>query len=155
MVGHSCEVTTAILRKLPSSAHPMSVLTMSRRFRAAPLVGLAVALAACDGGQQMVGYCAAPRSIAIEVTVTDSASGLPLADSTTGNIVAGSISDSLHHVSDTSAVLYGGDQRGTYDVSLSHPGYAPWSRQAVAVTQLGRCGNVVPVALTALLQPLP
>ena len=114
-----------------------------------------VLAAACNSEDSRVGFCAAPRSLAIEVAVTDSASGLALADSAAGSLVAGNHADSLQHVSASSLLLVGGSALGTYDVSVARPGYASWSRTSVAVTQTGQCGNVEPVHLDARLQPAP
>jgi hypothetical protein len=61
--------------------------------------------------------------------------------------------DSLRQTWDS--VLEGGTQLGTYDVTVDHPGYHEWIRTNVQVTRKGPCGNVIPVRLTALLQPTP
>ena len=69
-------------------------------------------------------------------------------------VQSGAYVDSLRRFpSDT--VFEGGDQLGTYVVSVERPGYHAWIRTNVQVTQQGPCGNVVPVRLTALLQPTP
>ena len=110
---------------------------------------------ACGTDSPLVGFCAAPRSLAIEVAVTDSSSGLSVADSAAGSVQRGTQVDSLQHISPASALLVGGTELGTYDVAVTRPGYAPWSRPRVAVTQVGPCGDVVPVHLEALMQPAP
>jgi hypothetical protein len=104
---------------------------------------------------QPVGSCTAPRSRAIEVAVSDSASGLALADSAVGSLQAGNYADALQHSLDSSLLLPGGSELGTDDVSVSRPGYMAWSRIGVAVTQVGPCGNVEPVHLDARLQAAP
>ncbi len=127
------------------------------RFRSGPLAVLACStalLSACDSQGPNVA-CTAVRSIAIQLTVTDSVTGVAIADSAFGQVVAGLYTDSLHHVFSSPALLIGGDSLGTYDVTLSRSGYATWTRAGIAVTQVGVCGNVRPVALDALLQPLP
>jgi hypothetical protein len=111
--------------------------------------------AACGTEAQPVGYCTAPRSLAIEVAVTDSASGLARADSAVGSLQSGTYADSLHHSLGSSLLLSGGSELGTYEVSVSRPGYSAWNRIGVAVTQVGPCGNVEPVQLDARLQPAP
>jgi hypothetical protein len=112
-------------------------------------------LASACGSQQAAptGFCTAPAPIAIEATVTDSVSGRPLADSALGLVQAGSYVDSLHHVSTSPALLFGGQRLGTYQVTISRTGYSPWQRSGISVTQTGPCGNVLPVQLNARLQP--
>ena len=100
-------------------------------------------------------YCTSVAPIAIEVDVTDSITGLARADSATGIIHSGMRTDSLVRDFSSATLLFGGTTLGTYDVTISRPGYAAWSRSAVAVTQVGLCGNVLPVHLTALLQTGP
>lgn len=132
----------------------MTALSRFRSSLATPLCCLSAGLAACDSAGPNVA-CAAPRSIAIELSVTDSTTGLGIADSAFGLITDGAYSDSLHHVFPSPTVLIAGESLGTYAVTVGRPGYAAWSRTGIAVTQRGVCGNVVPVALAAPLQPLP
>jgi hypothetical protein len=49
--------------------------------------------------------------------------------------------------------MFGGTRLGTYSVAIEHSGYDSWTTSGVNVTQLGSCGNVLPVQLTAKLQP--
>jgi hypothetical protein len=112
-------------------------------------------LEGCNSGLPTTGECAAPNSIAIVLTVTDSVSGDSIADSASGTVTAGAYSDSLHHYLGFPALLAGGDQLGTYAVTVARPGYAPWGRTGVAVTHKGVCGNVEPVVLQARLHPSP
>jgi hypothetical protein len=117
-----------------------------------PLLAFA---SACSGSMDNpVGYCLAPASIAIEADVTDSVSGLSRADSATGFVQSGSSTDTLWH-SPPSSLLYGGSKLGTYDVTITRPGYLVWTRSGVSVTRRGQCGNVIPVHLAARLQPSP
>ncbi len=132
----------------------MSALPRFRHALPAALCGLVVALTACDSGAPN-SACTAPRSIAIELTVTDSTTGAGIADSAFGQIVAGAYTDSLHHVAPSATLLIAGESLGTYAVSVGRAGYAAWSRSGIAVTRRGLCGNVLPVALAAPLQPLP
>jgi hypothetical protein len=111
------------------------------------------ASACSDQGPNMA--CTATRSIAIEVSVTDSITGQNLADSATGLVQAGSYSDSLVAYNSPATVLLGGNQLGTYTVTVSRPGYATWSRSGIAVSQKSACGSVLPVHLDALLQTGP
>lgn len=99
--------------------------------------------------------CLATRSIAIEVSVTDSIAGQNIADSATGCVQAGSYSDSLIAYNSPATLLFGGNRLGTYTVTVSRPGYATWTRSGVAVGQKSTCGSVIPVHLDALLQPGP
>jgi len=69
--------------------------------------------------------------------------------------MAGAYSDSLHHVPPSPTLLIAGDSLGTYSVTVQRSGYADWTRTGVSVTQVGVCGNVLPVALDVPLQPLP
>jgi hypothetical protein len=115
----------------------------------------ALAFSAACSDQGPIAACAATRSIAIEVAVTDSISGLGRADSASGLVQAGSYTDSLVSLGGSATLLFGGDQLGTYNVTLSRPGYAPWSRTGVAVTRKSVCGSVIPVHLDARLQPGP
>ena len=101
------------------------------------------------------GFCTAPASIALEISVTDSVSGRALADSTVGAVQSGGQIDLLHLRSSIPALLFGGARLGTYDISLSRPGYTAWTRFSVSVSRTGPCGNVVPVQLTARLQLRP
>ena len=116
------------------------------------LIPLAALAAACESP---VGFCTPVKPIAIEVTVTDSVSGRALADSAEGFVQAGQYRDSLHHAPPSMTLLYGGTILGTYDVTITRPGYAPWARAGIVVRETGTCGNVVPVDLTALLQLAP
>jgi hypothetical protein len=118
------------------------------------LLPVAVVLSACtDLGPNAA--CTATRSIAIEVSVTDSITGLARADSATGFVQAGSYSDPLLPYGNSATLLFGGDRLGTYSVTVTRPGYATWSRSGIAVTQKSICGSVLPVHLDALLQPGP
>jgi hypothetical protein len=112
---------------------------------------VAAMLVACSSTSAPVASCAAPRSVAIEVDVTDSVTGRALADSATGSVQSGSYADSLVRVSDR--LMDGGAQLGTYVVTLSRPGYTSWVRSGVRVASQGPCGNVEPTHIAALLQP--
>jgi hypothetical protein len=122
-------------------------------FRSLPIPALLLAVGCTDYGPNAA--CTAARSIAIEVRVTDSITGLARADSATGQVQAGSYSDSLVQFDTSTDLLFAGDRLGTYSVTISRPGYVAWSRSGVGVTQRGVCGNVLPVHLDALLQPGP
>lgn len=121
--------------------------------RSLPIPALLLAAGCSDYGPNAA--CAAVRSIAIEVNVTDSITGLARADSATGLVQSGSYTDSLLPYGSTPNLLFAGDRLGTYSVTVSRPGYATWSRTGIAVTNRGACGNVLPVQLDAPLQPGP
>jgi len=108
-------------------------------------------LAACQSGTSPIAYCLGPRPIAILLTPIDSVTHASVANGAYGAVQSGTYVDSLRVVSDS--LLEGGDQLGTYVVHVERPGYHEWIRTNVQVTQQGPCGNVVPVKLTALLQP--
>ena len=109
-------------------------------------------VAACQNGPTTppVGYCTAPRSIAVLLAALDSTTRASVADSAHGVVQSGTYVDSLRLSFD---VLEGGTKLGTYQVTVERPGYHQWIRTNVQVTQQGPCGNVIPVELTALLQP--
>jgi len=98
-----------------------------------------------------IGYCAAARPLAVIVTVRDSISGQAAADGAIGTLVNASVDDTLSHAD--SLTLLGGDQLGTYTVTIDKPGYLTWIASNVHVTEVGVCGSVVPVQISAKLQP--
>jgi len=115
---------------------------------------IALTLFACISCTRSIvpsGFCAAPRSIAIELVVRDSVSGVYLADSATGTVTAMTYQDSLHHFGFADSLLWGGDQLGTYALLVQRPGYRDWTKSGVVVSQRASCGNVIPVQLNALL----
>ena len=121
--------------------------------RVGSILSLLACAAGCGQPTPPIGYCSAPRSIAVEITVLDSVSLSPRADSAFGVIQAGSALDSLHRFAES--VLYGGTNLGTYQVTIHRPGYRDWSRTNIAVSKQGPCGNTIPVELTARLQHTP
>ena len=115
---------------------------------------LLLAVAAC-GSQATppIGYCTAPRSIALQVTVLDSVSRTSRADSAYGVVHVGAEMDSLRL--SVPPVLEGGTKVGTYQITIDRPQYREWTRANVIVSQQGPCGNTIPVQVTALLQLAP
>ncbi|HEV7705302.1 MAG TPA: hypothetical protein VGO46_13465 [Gemmatimonadaceae bacterium] len=85
------------------------------------------------------------------VTVRDSVSGHAAADGAIGTLVGSGVDDTLEHLD--SLTIGGGDRTGTYTVTIDRPGYLRWSVSNVHVTHVAKCGNVVPVDLSAKLQP--
>lgn len=116
----------------------------------------ALAFAAACGNPQapVIASCTGTRPIAVKVTVLDSISGASVADGAQGIARVGVEVDSLR-LSSPPPVLEGGTKLGTYDVTVDHPGYREWTRSGIVVSQQGACGNPVPVALVARLQPVP
>ena len=76
------------------------------------------------------------------VTVRDSTTGQAAADGAIGTLVGATVDDTLFHVD--SLTIEGGNQLGTYTVTIDKPGYLTWSAPDVHVTEVGRCGNVLP-----------
>jgi len=131
-------------------SHPLHT-TPARLRSLLALVGLGWVVCSCGSDTQLVGFCAAPKSEAVEISVRDSLSGQAAADGAIGTLVGAGVDDTLEHLD--SLRIRGGDQTGTYTVTIDRPGYLTWIASSVRVTQQGPCGNVIPVALNAKLQP--
>jgi hypothetical protein len=147
--GHG-PLSRAIEERVHMHLH-LSRTTSTRLSALLCLVGLGWILSSCGSNSMPVGFCAAPRSEAVEISVRDSTSGLPAADGALGTLVGAGVDDTLEHVD--SLRIRGGDQTGTYVVTIDRPGFRTWSASNVHVTNVGPCGNVIPVEITALLQP--
>ena len=114
------------------------------------LACVALALGGCSDSP-VAAYCTAPASLAVQVMVRDSTSGQAAATGATGTLVGAGTSDTLFHVD--SLTMVGGTQLGSYEITIDRPGYLTWRASNVRVTQKGPCGNVLPVDLSARLQP--
>jgi hypothetical protein len=114
----------------------------------AALAGFANSCRAADQGPNP--GCAAPAPRSVVVTVRDSTSGAAAADGALGTLIGPGVDDTLIHVD--SLTLEGGDQLGTFTVTIDRSGYVTWTAPEVHVTQKGICGNVLPVQLSAKLQ---
>jgi len=118
---------------------------------------VALTLAACSSS--VSDPCGNPASppylIAIQVTVTDSITGLTKADSASGTMTSTTFSDSLWHIFSPTTMLTGIGDSGTYVVTVDRPGYQQWVKDSVVVTKTGGCGVLIPAKLSALLQPAP
>ena len=131
------------------------------RGRALRVCMLLVAVAGAMGcsssydGVAPVAYCSATRPIAVIVSVRDSVTLVAKADSATGTVQSGAYVDTLRLYAPGTTDLFGGGQLGTYAVTVQRPGYHPWTRSGVQVSETGPCGNPVSVTVQALLQPLP
>jgi hypothetical protein len=97
------------------------------------------------------GRCLSVRPLAVVVAVRDSTTGQAAADGAIGTLVGSGVNDTLFH--EDSLTIFGGDQLGTYTVTINRPGDLTWSASEVHVTEVGECGNVLPVQLSAKLQP--
>jgi len=107
-------------------------------------------VAAC--GNQDFGRCLAPYAPAVIVTPLDSGTRANVAVGARGVAISGTYVDSLHRVD---SVLWGGSQRGTYQVTVERLGYHQWVRGGIRVTEATSCGTLTSVRVTALLQPTP
>ena len=115
----------------------------------AALTGLVGSCGAADQGPNP--GCAAKAPLSVIVSVRDSVSGAAAADGALGTLVGSGVDDTLIHAD--AITLEGGDQLGTFTVTIDRPGYLTWTAPDVHVTQKGICGNVIPVELSAKLQP--
>ena len=133
--------------------HPsLSRPTLARLATLVSLVALGCIASSCGSdGRPPVGFCAAPASLSVIISVRDSISGQAAADGSTGTLVGASAEDTLRQAD--SLRLVGGDQTGTFTVHIDRPGYLTWTASDVHVTEVGPCGNVIPVELSAKLQP--
>jgi hypothetical protein len=133
---------------------------MAMRFKRLSLafVALVAFLAGCPGATAP-GACPGWIQRAIEVDVTDSRTGLPVAAGTTGTLRDGAYVEALRVVgwrglspNDTATTLGGAEgRRGTYAVRVERPGYVAWERSSI-VARVGACG-VETVRLGAALTP--
>lgn len=106
-----------------------------------------------DGGR----VCTTEFRHGISVHVTDSVTGAPAAGGAKLVVRDGTYADSMV-VSENPAYVQdwmagAGERAGTYTVTITKPGYRPWSRAGVVVTR-DEC-HVKGVLLEAKLQPAP
>ena len=92
----------------------------------------------------------------LSVYVKDSLTGTSIASGASLVVRDGAFKDSVSHPSgapelNALPLLTAGERAGTYQVSVSKPGYLPWSRSNVRITA-NEC-HVNPASITALLQP--
>lgn len=130
---------------------------MSRQMRGdrgrALLIALAAALGfvltACGDGVGPV--CTAEAVFGLNLSVRD-ISGAPAAQGAIGVAIDGAYADTLEVFGDTQ--MAGAVERaGTYEVTVSKPGYATWTTTGVTVTE-DEC-HVIPVLLVVDLTPVP
>jgi hypothetical protein len=108
-------------------------------------------LAASCSDMNPIAECTAVQSISVVVTVRDSVTGSAAADNAIGTLVGDAVNDTLFNID--SLTIEGGNQLGTFTVTIDRPGYLTWVASNVHVTDRSECGSVIPVRLTALLQP--
>jgi hypothetical protein len=129
---------------LPLSNTPARLVTLSCVFA----VTVIASSCSSDG---VIAACTAPAPRSVVVTVRDSTSGAAAADFAIGTLVGAGVDDTLFQTD--SITLVGGNQLGTFTVTINRPGYLTWTATNVSVTKKGPCGNVIPVQLSAKLQP--
>lgn len=134
--------------------HPLfPVARPARLAMLACVAGVGSTLSACGSDFGPTGRCLSVGSIAVVVTVRDSTTGRAAADGSIGVLTGASVDDTLINVD--SLTILGGDKTGTFTVTIDKPGYLTWSASNIHVTEVGECGNVLPVDLSAKLQPAP
>lgn len=104
--------------------------------------------------------CNSTAPLAVTVDVQDALTGTSLAESATGTIQNETtlVVDTLHYYPGgiySGPELAGGRNRGTYDLRIEHPGYRLWTKSQIHVTQLGDCGQTLPVHVDARLDRAP
>jgi hypothetical protein len=95
--------------------------------------------------------CTAEFVYGLTVTVSDSATTVPLVDGTVVVVRDGAFVDSVRATVGNNFIS-AGERAGVYSVLAHHAGYRDWIASGVRVTR-GSC-HVVPVGLTARLQRL-
>jgi hypothetical protein len=105
---------------------------------------------ACVSDAAPEAACESVGSPSVVVTVRDSTSGQAAADGAIGTLVGAGVDDTLTRTD--SLTLIGGNQTGTYTVTIDRPGYRTWTAINIRVTEIGPCGQVIPVQLNARLQ---
>jgi hypothetical protein len=114
------------------------------------LLALGWIASACVSDVAPEAACESVGSPSVVVTVRDSTSGQAAADGAIGTLVGAGVDDTLTRTD--SLTLIGGNQTGTYTVTIDRPGYLTWTAINIRVTEIGPCGQVIPVQLNARLQ---
>lgn len=117
---------------------------------------LGLLLAGCEGPTDPI--CTLGISPAVEVTIEDAATGMPLAGPARGEVRDGAFADSLvpgaHSIEGEMLTRTAAPGRaGWYDVEVTLPGYVTWLRTGVLAPS-GSCG-VRTTRLHARLEPSP
>lgn len=122
----------------------------SRSAQLAAAFALATTLAGC--GNLLDGQaCTADFRYGISISVLDRATGLPVIEGIAGEVRDGSYVETME-VFFENQLVGAGERAGTYDVSVTALGYAPWSQQNVDVDK-DEC-HVEQRTLTATLDSL-
>jgi hypothetical protein len=115
----------------------------------------ALSMAACSSDSAApVASCAVAYTPSVLAHVTDSVTGVSLAETALGVIQDHTIVDTLRYFGPPDEMAAGG-KPGTYAVTITHAGYADWTRTNVIVTPTGYCNTVNTVTLQARLVPSP
>ena len=118
------------------------------------VVGVGWIVASCDSDSSGPnGGCLSKGSLAVVITVRDSISGDAAADGALGILTGAGVDDTL--INSDALTLLGGNKIGTYTVTIDKRGYLRWTASNVHVTKIGACASVIPVDLSAKLQPAP
>ena len=125
---------------------------VARSARASPplLFGMLVCLSACNNTP--ADCILRPYSVALFVTVTDSATGQPAASGAIGVAQRPGLVDTMSEFSSLALVSTKAGA-GTYDVTISKAGYGAWTAHDIQVS-LSSC-TFHGGALNARLQPAP
>jgi len=113
-----------------------------------------LAAVGCSGSPS--GVCTMEFRYGLSVYVKDSLTGTAIASGASLVARDGAFKDSVSAPSgipelNALPLLTAGERAGTYQVSVSKPGYLPWLRSNVRITA-NEC-HVNPTSVTALLQP--
>ena len=111
----------------------------------------ALGLVSCDAVEPLA--CTDQFVYGLAVEVVDATNGVGLAASATLTLRDGDFLQTSTESFDGLTLLGAGERAGTYEVTVSHPGYADWMRSSIEVTA-DEC-HVIPVTLRAELVALP
>lgn len=111
-------------------------------------VGAAL-LAAAGCSQQQSPVCTALYAYGLSVTALAASTGDSLPVTPSGSVRDGSYSDTMTVLGNR--LMGAGERAGTYDITVTAPGYAPWDTTGIVVTA-DEC-HVRGVHLTAALRP--
>jgi hypothetical protein len=125
------------------------------RIVSATLCSILLASFGCSGSTTST-ICTLELRAGLLVDVKDSLTNAGVASGASLVVREGSFKDSVAFPSsrpdlDALPLVAAGERAGTYQITVSKPGYATWTRSNVRVTK-GEC-HVNPVRLTARLQP--
>ena len=122
--------------------------------RVAPVrVAILAASLALAAGCRLYDNCPQSSREALDITIVDSISGLPMANGSTVTISDGSSQQTIAIPATplTTTIASASDRPGTYNIVVQRAGYRDWTRNGVQVQSDG-CLPVT-VAVTARLMP--